>query len=304
MKMIISLGPSQRTVAADARDAENLGFDGVCWGEHLFFHGDTPNSFVTMAAAAGATSRVRLLSSVVILPLYPPALAAKLATTLDQVSGGRFDFGVGVGGEFPAEFTAAGVDVHTRGRRMDESLTVLRELWAGGSVDFDGEFTRIPGLALEPGPAQAGGPPVWMGGRRPAAIRRAGRFADVWLPYMYSPEQLAASLRDVQMEAEKAERDPEAVRGAIFCWGGVGTDALESRREVVDAVGGIYKQDFDRMADRYLLHGTPDRVLARLAQYRDAGAEEVVFSPVGQGARREEIVAMIARDVLPTLRTW
>ncbi|WP_024792970.1 LLM class F420-dependent oxidoreductase [Tomitella biformata] len=304
MQVYISLGPDQQSVAADARHAEDAGFDGVSWGEHLFFHGATPNSFITMAAAAGATSRVRLLSSVVILPLYPAALAAKLATTLDQVSGGRFDFGVGVGGEFPAEFTAAGVDVRTRGKRMDESLAVLRELWTGKQVDFDGDFARIPGLALEPQPVQQGGPPVWLGGRRPAAITRAGRHADVWLPYMYSPEQLADSLAQVRTEAEKAGRDPAAVRGAIFCWGGVGEDAAESRREVVEGVGGTYQQDFERIADRYLLHGNPDQVLARLAEYRDAGAETVVFSPVGEDERRKEIVDLFVQAVLPDLQSW
>jgi alkanesulfonate monooxygenase SsuD/methylene tetrahydromethanopterin reductase-like flavin-dependent oxidoreductase (luciferase family) len=127
VQVMLTLGPDQRSVAADARAAEEQGFDGVAWGEHLFFHGAVANSFVTLAAAAGATSRIRLLSSVTILPLYPAVLAAKLATTLDQVSGGRFDFGVGVGGEFPHEFTAAGVSVRTRGRRTDEHLELCGE---------------------------------------------------------------------------------------------------------------------------------------------------------------------------------
>lgn len=116
MDIYLGLGPEQSSVAADARAAEDAGYDGISWGEHLFFHGPTPNAFVTMAAAAGAT-------------------------TLGQVSNGRFDLGVGVGGEYPAE--------------------------------FDGDFARIPGLALAPQPVQDGGPPIWLGGRCPAALRRA-----------------------------------------------------------------------------------------------------------------------------------
>ena len=302
MRVVLTLGPDQGAVAAEARAAEDAGYDGVATGEHLFFHGPVTNGFVTLAAAAGATTRIRLLSSLTVLPLYPAALAVKLATTLDQVSNGRFDLGVGVGGEHPPEFVAAGAEVTERGARADEALELMRQLWSGGPVDFAGRFTTVPGLTLDPGPVQAGGPPIWLGGRRPAAIRRAGRFADVWMPYMYSPEQLASSLAEVRTAAEEAGRDPAGIRGAVFCWGGVDTDAEVSRREVVDGVSAVYQQDFTRLADRYLLHGDPDRVAARAREYADAGAETLIFSPVGLGDRRQEIVDLFTTAVLPRLR--
>src|SRR5688500_3074405 len=110
----LTLSSDQGSVATEARGAEAAGYDGVATGEHLFFHGPVANGFVTLAAAAGATSTIRLLSSLTVLPLYPAALAAKLASTLDQVSKGRFDMGVGVGGEHPPEFVAAGVEVTQR----------------------------------------------------------------------------------------------------------------------------------------------------------------------------------------------
>ena len=301
MRVVLTLSGDQGAVATEARAAEDAGYHGVSTGEHLFFHGPVANGFVSLAAAAGATTRIRLLSSLTVLPLYPAALAAKLATSLDQVSGGRFDMGVGVGGEHPPEFVAAGVEVSERGVRADEALELFRALWSGQAVDFAGRFTRVPGLALEPGPVQPGGPPIWLGGRRPAAIRRAGRYGDVWMPYMYSPEQLARTLGEVRKEAEAAGRDPDAVRGAIFCWGGVDEDAARSRQEVVDGVSAVYQQDFSPLADRYLLHGDPDRVAARAREYADAGAETLVFSPVGEGARREETVALFTRAVLPGL---
>jgi probable F420-dependent oxidoreductase len=302
VRVALTLSSDQGAVAAEARGAEDAGYDGVATGEHLFFHGPVTNGFIALAAAAGATSRIRLLSSLTVLPLYPAALAAKLATTLDQVSNGRFDMGVGVGGEYPPEFVAAGADVTQRGARADEALELMRHLWSGERVDFAGRFATVPGLALEPGPVQRGGPPIWLGGRRPAAIRRAGRFADVWMPYMYSPEQLAASLTEVRSAAEKAGRDPSAVRGAVFCWGGVDTDAERSRRDVVDGVSAVYQQDFSKLADRYLLHGDPDRVAARAREYADAGAETLIFSPVGEGGRRREIVDLFTTSVLPQLR--
>jgi alkanesulfonate monooxygenase SsuD/methylene tetrahydromethanopterin reductase-like flavin-dependent oxidoreductase (luciferase family) len=113
VQVFLTLSFDQGAVAAEARAAEDRGYDGVAAGEHLFFHGPHPNGFVALAAAAGATSRIRLLTSITVLPLYPAALTANLATTLDQVSGGRFDMGLGV--EYPPEFVAAGVDVTERG---------------------------------------------------------------------------------------------------------------------------------------------------------------------------------------------
>ncbi|WP_433755701.1 LLM class flavin-dependent oxidoreductase [Nocardia sp. CA-135398] len=302
MKVIVTLGPDQQSAAAEAAAAEAAGFDGVSTGEHLFFHGGMPNAFVLLAAAAGATTRVRLLSSLTVLPLYPAALAAKLATTLDQASGGRFDLGVGVGGEYPKEFVAAGVPVHERGRRTDEALEVLTRLWSGENTDFQGAYTTISGVRMQPPPVQPGGPPIWVGGRRPAAIRRAGRYADVWFPYMYSPEQFAESLARVRDEAERNGRDPSTIRGAIHCWGGVDEDPARSRAEVIDMVSTTYQQDFTGLADRYLLHGTPERVRSRIVEYQDAGASELVFCPVGEGVRRDRIVELFAAEVLPSLQ--
>ena len=302
MRVVLTLSSDQPAVAVEARAAEDAGFDGVATGEHLFFHGPVANAFVALAAAAGATSRVRLLSSLTVLPLYPAALAAKLATTLDQVSGGRFDLGVGVGGEHPPEFVAAGTDVADRGARADEALELLRALWAGGPVDFAGRFSTVPGLALDPGPVQPGGPPIWLGGRRPAAVRRAGRSADVWMRYMYTPEQLARSLGEVREAAGQAGRDPSAVRGAVFSWGAVHEDADRAREEAIETVSAVYSQDFTPLADRYLLHGDPDRVVARALEYADAGAETLVFSPSGEGARRQAAVDLFTAAVLPRLQ--
>lgn len=300
MRVALFIGPDPARVVDQAREAEALAFDGVASGEHLFFHGPVGNAFVSLAAAAGATTRVRLISALTLLPLYPAALAVKLATTLDQVSGGRFELGVGVGGEYPPEFTAAGVDTAERGARTDETLDVARRLWDGGPVTFDGRFTTVPGLELLPAPTQAGGPPIWVGGRSDAAVRRAGRYADVWLPYMFTPEQLARSLAEVREEAERVGRDPSAIRGAVLCWGAVGDDGPAAREAAVRGVSQIYRQDFTSLADRYLLSGTPDDAVARATQYADAGADWLVFAPVV--AERDTIVPVFAEEVLPRLR--
>ena len=180
-----------------ARQADDLGYQFVTAGEHVFFHGPTGNSLISLAAAAGATERIKLMSTIVLVPLYAPALLAKQVTALDLVSGGRFHLGVGVGGEFAPEFEACGVSVKERGARTDEALDVLTRLWTEEEVHFEGRFTRLPGVSLDPQPVRKPHPPIWVAGRREAAMKRCARFGDGWLPYMYTPEMLAESVETV-----------------------------------------------------------------------------------------------------------
>jgi len=288
-------------LAAEARRAEQLGFDLLASGEHVFFHGPTSNAFLTLAAAAAVTERIRLLSALTILPLYPMALAAKMAATLDLISGGRFDLGVGVGGEYPPEFAASGVPVAGRGARTDEALAVMLRLLAGEQVTAEGGFGSVQDLRLEPPPVQRPHPPIWVGGRKTPAMRRAGRFADVWMPYMVSPQSFARTLAGARTFAEQAGRPAGSLTGALFIWGSVDDDAERARREAVAFVSRVYNQDFAPLADRYLLHGDPDAVVARLAEYHAAGAETVIFCPACPLDRHADVTALFAAAVRPRL---
>lgn len=302
MKLGLSL-PSVLSVADDARFAEEAGFDFVAVGEHLFFHSPGPNPFVQLAAAAGATSRVRLVSTVSLLPLYPAALAAKLAATLDLVSGGRFEFGVGAGGEYPPEFEAVGVDPAKRFERLDEALQVLQLLFSGDRVSFDGTSLRLRDVRLDPPPVQPGGPPIWLGGRKARAIRRAGRFAHTWMPYMMTPSMLADSLGAVRVAAVQAGRAPTEVRGAIFAFVCCDADAQWARRAGIEAVSANYQQDFTGLADRYLVLGDPDQVIERLREYEHSGADVAILHlavPRPSDVRR--VLETIAERVRPELQ--
>jgi len=288
-------------IAGEARHAERLGFDLAAAGEHVFFHGPVANAFVTLAAAAAVTERIRLLSAVTILPVYPMVLAAKMTATLDLVSHGRFELGVGVGGEYPPEFAASGVPVAGRGARADEALAVLVRLLSGERVTAEGEFGSLRDLRLDPPPAQRPRPPLWVGGRKMPAMRRAGRFADVWMPYMVSPESFTRSLAGARDFARQAGRPGTSLAGALFIWGCVDPDPGRARREAVESVSRIYAQDFGPLADRYLLHGDPDMVAARLAEYRAAGAGTVIFSAACPPERRPAVTELFAGAVLPRL---
>jgi probable F420-dependent oxidoreductase len=164
-----------------ARHAEDLGFDHVAVGNRLLDSGSGLDSdpFVLLAAVAGATTRVRLLTSVLVAPYYPALVLANQAATLDVVSGGRLILGIGTGWN-PAEFEAVGVPARERGARTDDHLAAARALWTTRPTDFDGRFTRLRDARLGVPPLTPGGPPVWIGGHSDAALRRALRFGDGW----------------------------------------------------------------------------------------------------------------------------
>lgn len=283
-----------------AQEAEAHGFDFLACGEHVFFHGPTANAFVALAAAAGATRTIRLLSALTIVPMYPAALAAKMAATLDGISGGRFELGVGVGGEYPPEFEACGVPVAERGGRCDEALAVLTRLLQGEPAHFTGRWGSLSGQQLQPPPVRR--LPVWIGGRRKASMRRAGRYGDGWLPYLVTPEQVARGLATARAVAGECGRRPSDVRGGVFCWGTVSPDGKWARRTAVDTVSALYQQDLHTRADRYLLAGTPAEVTARLAEYADAGAESVIFAPACARADLDLVITTFATQVMPQLR--
>jgi len=292
------------TAIADATQAEELGFDIIGCGEHLFFHGPTPNAFAMLAAAAGATSDIRLVSSVALLPLYPATMVAKLASVIDVISNGRFNLGVGAGGEFRPEFIAAGIDPATRFRRTDEGLAVIRQLFAGQEVTYDGEFTTVPGLKLDPSPAQAGGPPIWIGGRKPGALRRAGRYADVWMPYMVDPDQLRRGLVQVRETASAHGRSDDAVSAALFAWTAVDADGSWAKDTGISTVSSAYQQDFSPLADRYLLLGEPTRVADRLAGFAHAGVDTVLVQVAARSAPdRNRIIDSLANRLFPLVKT-
>lgn len=287
-------------VVPAARRAEALGYDLLASGEHVFFHGPTANAMVTLAAAAGATERIGLLSAITLLPVYPGALAAKMTATLAGVSGDRFALGVGVGGEFPAEMRACGTDPAERGARTDEALEVITRLLAGQSVTHHGRFADLDGVRLDPLPARR--PPIWVGGRRAASTRRAGRFADVWMPYLAEPRHVADGLARARAAAAEHGRDPDGVRAALFCWGLADPDGAGARRRAGETLQRVYAQDFTALLDRYVPTGTPDAVAARLREYVDAGAETVLYAPACAGEDAERAAEVFATEVAPALR--
>ena len=305
MRIGVMIPPAQDLILVPefARLAEDAGFDFVAAGEHLFFHGPVHNAFVALAAAAAVTTRIRLVSALTVLPVYSPVLVAKLAADLDRLSGGRFDLGVGVGGEYPPEFAAAGAEIRRRGRDADEALAVLRQLFTGDVVRAAGTGFSVDGLRLEPAPVQRGGPPIWVGGRKQAALQRAARFGDVWFPYAVSPERIGRGLAELAPLLESQGRPPAAVRAAFFAWGAVAETSAAAKATAIGTLWDIYQQDFTPIADRTLVTGTPAEVVDRVGSYRDNGVQDFLFAPAGPDAlTTDRMTELFAAKVLPQLR--
>ena len=294
--------PRLDSIAEGAQRAEALGYDFLSTGEHVFFHGPIGNGLISLAAAAGATTRIKLMSSITLVPLYPAALLTKLVTSLDVVSSGRFNLGVGVGGEFAREFEACGVPVEERGARTNESLELMLRLWAEDDVRFQGRFNTLSGVTLEPKPTQQPHPPIWISGRSQAAMRRCARFGTGWLPYMYTPEKLSESLAAIAAMGQECERSVP-VKPGLFIFFAVHEDRDVAIKMAAERLSRQYNQDFSQLVHRYAIAGNPQDCLARLREYIDAGAATIILNSACPGHYTETNEAIMADQVVTVLKT-
>jgi probable F420-dependent oxidoreductase len=228
-------GIAPEQVTGLARHAEQCGFESFFTTEHIALYPgvtlgrmpiapDTPiaDPLEVLSFVAGVTERIILGTSVLLLPFHQPVVLAKRLATIDQLSRGRMRlFGIGVG-SLAKEAEAAGVDFHTRGRRADEAIDVLRLLWAGGTdgVSFDGEFYSFTDLCSYPKPYQASTLPIHIGGSSPAAARRAGLRGDGYFPGGgVTDEQRSAQVALMRETARAAGRDAGALE--YTRWGNI-----------------------------------------------------------------------------------
>lgn len=276
-------------VAAAARAAEDLGFDTGWVGDHLCFHPPVLDALTALGVAAGATERLSLGTGVLLLPLRHPVWTAKQVGTLSALAGPRILLGVGVGGENAVEWEAAGVPHRDRGRRLDEALDVIGPLLRGRPVEHDGPLLPVRAPVLEPVPTSP--PPLVVGGRSDAALRRAARAGDGWLSVWMSPERLRAARARLAALAVEHGRPTPSVIHMVFVH--VTDDHAAGRREAAAFVTGQYGLQLERL-ERWLVLGDRDEVAAALVAFRDAGADGFVLVPaaadvVGQFHRLAEV---------------
>ena len=257
------LGGDAGAVRAYAQRAEELGFTHVLAYDHVVgadpavhagwdgpydVHTTFHEPMVLYGYLAAVTS-MELVTGIIILPQRQTMLAAKQAAEVDLLTSGKFRLGVGIGWN-RVEYEALGQDFSTRGKRLEEQITLLRRLWTEQTVTFSGTFDRITGAGLAPMPVQR--PiPVWVGAQSPRAYRRAGRLADGWFPQMTPGPQLDEARRIVAEAAAEAGRDPANL-------------GMEGRLR--------WQQDRDKLA-------------AAIRQWQDAGATHLSVNTMGAGLK-------------------
>jgi len=290
-----------------ARWMENLGYEYFSAGEH-FMRGDPPGpthaALPVLAVAAGATDQMRVLSSIILTPFYHPLFLARTAATLDAASGGRLTLGVGVGGEFPVEFEAAGLRVNQRGRRTDECLEVMRKLWTGEKVTFSGRHFQLTDAMINPSPVQKPNPPVWVSGRRDAAMARAAKFGDGWMPYFYDAPRYRDSVGKIKGFAAEAGRDISGFQWAHFPYIAIYPTEQQAAEVAAEQLGGryLYGGEFLDIVRKYCLLGTVENCIEQLQEYIDAGARHIIFSISCPREDRERHLETIAKELIPHFR--
>lgn len=264
------------------RHAEALGFDSLWVTDHISFQNPILEAVVALSAVAAWTERVALGTGVLLLPLRHPSLVAKQIASLDELSGGRVILGVGVGGEGAKDFEAVGVARPERGSRCDEAIRVLRALWTERPASHRGRHFHFEDVTIDPPPRQPGGPPLWIGGRSPAALRRAAQLGDGWLAYFASPERFARDWTQVGQLAEAAGRDPRGLTPALTAGVAIRSSSSAAREALAHHLCARYGQPFDpQRVSSLAIAGTPDECVDRVAEYRAAGVEHFSFLLTG-----------------------
>ena len=248
---------------------------------------------VALGFLAARTSRIRLGVALINMPFVSPGYLAKQATTIDVLSGGRLDLGLGIGW-MPEEFTLTGASMARRGARAEEYLAVLRALWGGspgGLARFDGDFYTVPAGRQDPEPVQRPGPPVLLGGMSRAAMERAGRTADGWMTSSRADlSHISDDIKVVRTAAAGAGRDPDQIR--IVCRGVVRAGEEVRSRETGERLplSGSYPQiraDASRLGE----HGVTE-LFYDLNWDPRIGSPDVAHEEAT--ARAEEIMAGLA----------
>jgi len=271
-------GTEGRALVDWARTAEEAGFSTLGTIGRLVY----PNyeELIALSAAAAVTSRIRLTTGVLLAPLYSnAALLAKQAASLDRLSGGRLVLGLGLGGR-DDDFTASGLSMHDRGRRLEEQVGMMKRVWLGE------EFGTAGGIG--PVPARPGGPEIILGGATEASFRRVARIADGWIMGGGTPDMFAQYAASVDQAWQEAGR-PGRPRKLTLAYFALGPDArAQAEHYLLDYYAWL--GDIANMIAAGAAIG-PEMVRAYAAAFEANGCDEVIFVPT---ASRLEQVSLLA----------
>ena len=294
---IISGRPETAPLLAMAERAEAAGFDSVWIGDSITAR-PRHEPLTLLAACAARTRRVRLGTAVLLPALRNPVVLAHVVGTLDRVAEGRVILGVGIAADAPAirrEFAAVGVPFERRVGRFLEVLEICRALWQRDHVSFSGKHFTLGDVTVEPKPHRRGGPPIWIGGSGPTALREAPRF-DAWFPTGPSVEFFAEHFPRVQAAARAAGRPPDAVTGAAYVTLALDQDRAAATQRLHHFLETYYAAPAPTILARQATYAGPiEGCVEWLQRWIDAGARHLMFRFAGgdQLAQVDEAAARL-----------
>jgi probable F420-dependent oxidoreductase len=275
--------------------AEELGFESAWTQEQVLGPARTLSPLEAMTYAAACTDRLRLGCAVFVSPLHSPVHLAKTISSLDCLSHGRVEVGLGTGGR-GRQFSGFGVDPHTFVARFNEGISLMTACWTEPQIIFDGRFWQLHGASMEPKPVQKPHPPVWIGGNHPAALARAVRRGHGFFGAgSQTTEQFAKQVQVVRQELATQGRDPASFRIAKRVYINV-EDDLDRAREQIEAA---LERHYGRGGlGPVAVAGPPAACVAGLRQVAAAGAELIQLNPmVDEAQQLERLVAEVVPHV-------
>jgi len=281
---------SQESIVKVARSAEELGYDSVWVTDHVMLprhqsypYGRTYEAIVTLSYVAALTTKIRLGTSILVLPMRNPVITAKQLASLDDLSGGRVIAGLAVGWS-EDEFNNLGARFEGRGRVFSESIKLIKALWSDKHPTFLGEYHKIANVVFDPVPRQPKGPPIWIGGNSATAARRAAALSDGWHPTGIPLDEFIARVNVIR------KRLP---RGFTI-----------SGRFTVDLTGKTPRETKSRTGERRtILSGDAEHVIRMMDEYVKAGLSYfVLYFGEHPSSRTVELLREFERDVAPSFR--
>ncbi len=277
--------------------AEALGFDSAWTQEQVL--GSMPHlgPIETMTYAAACTERLRLGCAVFVTPLHSPVHLAKSLSTVDQISRGRLEVGIGLGGR--RMFSAFAVDPDKLVARFSEGLQLMKALWTQPRVTFEGRFWQLDGAAMEPKPFQKPCPPIWFGGSHPAAVRRAVRHGDGFFGAgSQTTAQFAVQVRILRDALAESGRPPAEFPIAKRVYLAVDDDAARARQRIGASLSQLYGSFRLKDIESVAVSGPPDACVAGLREVTQAGANLILLNPLFDDLEQME---RLAAEVVPRL---
>ena len=291
-------------VVRHARMVEELGFDSLWITENVNSGAPALEVLVGLATFAAHTERVTIGSAVILLPLRNPIALAHTTATLDRLSGGRLILGIGAGNPMEEVFGAYGVSTSKRGRRCDEYLEIIIRLWTGEPVSYQGRYHQFNDYVLGARPQQRPHPPIWIGGKADAVLRRTARFGDGFLPHSTGPRVYAGLLDGIDRYSEELDRDPSKITKAVQLYFSMGESRAQARATADQTLSIRYLRKVtlpDGDENRYAI-GTADDCARAIEAYIEVGATHFVFSAALPVAQVPGQVERLATQVISRFR--